>query len=159
MAYFEVGVFHTKREENVGTLWRSACQLGAAGLFTIGRRYKKQSSDTSKAMQHIPLRHFETMDDFLLQRPIGAVLVGVEMGGVPLARFQHPEQAIYLLGAEDYGLPPAVLERCNSLVSLEAVQKPSYNLAVAGSIVLYDRLFGRPTRRSSNGLHVNQRTE
>ena len=39
MSYFEIGIFHTKTEQNVGTLWRSAFQLGAAGVFTIGKRY------------------------------------------------------------------------------------------------------------------------
>jgi len=154
MAYFEIGIFHTKTKQNVGTLWRTAYQLGAAGVFTIGKRYKQQSSDTYKTMRHIPLRHFETLEDFLLQRPIGAVLVGIEMGGVPLSQFDHPKQAIYLLGAEDHGLPPSVIKRCNLLVSLEAVRRPSYNVAVAGSIVLYNRLFDRPTHRSNNGMYA-----
>lgn len=60
-----------------------------------------------------------------------------------LWRTAHPRQAIYLLGAEDHGLPPDVLARCNSVVSLEAVCRPSYNVAVAGSIILYDRIFPR----------------
>lgn len=29
--YFEIGVYHPKTPMNVGTLWRSAYQLGAAG--------------------------------------------------------------------------------------------------------------------------------
>lgn len=51
---------------------------------------------------------------------------------------------IYLLGAEDYGLPPAILERCGRIVSLEAVRSPYYKVAVAGIIVLYDWVFGTP---------------
>jgi len=142
VAYFEIGIFHTKTEVNVGTLWRSAYQLGASGVFTIGRRYTRQSSDTLRVRYHIPLRHFQTFDDFLSQRPIGAVLVGIEMGGEPLACFKHPDQAIYLLGAEDHGLPPSIIEQCNRLVSLDAIRCLSYNVAVSGSIVLYHRLFG-----------------
>jgi tRNA(Leu) C34 or U34 (ribose-2'-O)-methylase TrmL len=46
MSYFEIGIYHPKTRNNVGTLWRSAYQLGASGLFTIGRRYERQSSDT-----------------------------------------------------------------------------------------------------------------
>ena len=143
MPYFEIGIFHTKTEQNVGTLWRSAVQFGAAGVFTIGKRYKRQSSDTCKARSNIPLRHFETLDQMLSCRPVGTVLVGIEMGGIPLAFFQHPEQAIYLLGAEDNGLSRDAIEKCNRIVSLEAVGCPSYNVAVAGSIVLYDRMFGK----------------
>lgn len=142
MPYFEIGIFHTKTEQNIGTLWRSAYQLGAAGVFTIGKRYKKQHSDTAKTTTNIPLRHFETFDDFLAQRPVGALLVGVEMGGTYLPNFGHPRQAIYLLGAEDHGLPPSIIEQCNMIVSLQALGEPSYNVAVAGSIVMYHRIFG-----------------
>ena len=67
--------------------------------------------------------------------------MGVEIGGQPLAGFQHPEQAIYLLGSEDMGLPEKVLAHCNAVVAIEAVNRASYNVAVSGSIVLYHRLF------------------
>lgn len=142
MPYFEIGIYQPKTEMNVGTLWRSAIQLGAAGIFTIGRRYRKQSSDTYKTDKNIPLRHYDTLEDLLATRPYGALLVGVEMGGKPVSGYNHPKQAIYLLGAEDNGLPPAVLAKCNNVVSLEAVGRPSYNVAVAGSIIMYHRQFG-----------------
>lgn len=139
--YFEIGVFHVKRECNIGTLWRSAFQLGAAGIFTIGRRYDHQCSDTCKTFRHVPLRHFDNLAQFIDGLPLGAQLVGIEMGGTPLREFTHPERAIYLLGAEDHGLPELVLSKCQSVVSLEAVGMASYNVSVAGSIVLYHRCF------------------
>jgi tRNA G18 (ribose-2'-O)-methylase SpoU len=147
MGYFEIGVFHSKKEVNIGTLWRSAYQLGASGIFTIGRRYSTQASDTVKAMNQIPLRHYATFEEFLANRPQEVSLVGVEMGGRPLRDFCHPKQAIYLLGAEDSGLPDDVLKQCNLVVSLDAKTMPSYNVAVAGSIVLYHRVYlsgGKP---------------
>jgi tRNA G18 (ribose-2'-O)-methylase SpoU len=140
-AYFEVGVFQPKRAHNIGTLWRSALQMGAGGLFTIGRRYQAQSSDIFQAAKTIPITHYLTFQDFLNSRPAGMPLVAIEMGGEKLALFQHPHRAIYLLGSEDNGLPAFVLEKCDKLVSLEAVRQPSYNLAVSGSIVLYHRCF------------------
>ena len=36
MPYFEIGVYHPKKEVNIGTLWRTAYQLGASVIFTIG---------------------------------------------------------------------------------------------------------------------------
>lgn len=140
--YFEIGVYAPKTETNVGTLWRSAYQLGAAGIFTIGRRYKKQNSDTLSTWKHVPLRHFTTFEEFLSARPYSCELVGVEMGGKPLADFSHPERAIYLLGAEDFGLPPKILAHCQRVASLESVNTPSFNVAVAGSVVAYSRVFG-----------------
>ena len=138
--FFEIGVFHSKTEFNIGTLWRSAYQLGAAGVFVIGRRYDRQASDTYKAWRHIPLREFSDLDMLLASLPYSTKLVGVEMGGVPLATYEHPERCIYLLGAEDTGLPDAVLGRCHDVVSIEAIRRASYNVAVAGSLVMYHRL-------------------
>jgi tRNA G18 (ribose-2'-O)-methylase SpoU len=144
MGYFEVGVLNLRNRQNLGTLWRTAVQLGAAGIFTIGRPYKPQTSDVFQTMQDVPLRHFATFEEFLANRPVGAELVGVEMGGVPLREFIHPARAVYLLGSEDMGLPPRVLAACNHLVSLQSVGRESYNLAVTGSIVLYHRVFLAP---------------
>jgi len=149
VAYFEIGVYHPRNGLNIGTLWRSAYQLGAAGIFTIGHPYRHQSSDTADAELNIPLRHYVALEELLAARPKGAVLVGVELpapgasqaNAVPLSRFHHPSQAIYLLGAESSGLPPGVLAQCNALIYLEAVRSASYNVAVTGSIVMYHRVF------------------
>lgn len=147
MGYFEIGVFHPRSSDNIGTLWRSAYQLGAASIFTIGRPYRQQTSDTQHTAYEIPLRNYPTFEDFLANRPVGALLIGVEIGGQPLSTFVHPERAIYLLGSEAAGLPESVLKQCNAVIGLESVNYPSYNLAVAGSLVLYHRVFLAGVRR------------
>jgi tRNA G18 (ribose-2'-O)-methylase SpoU len=141
MGYFEIGIYQPHNGVNIGTLWRSAQQLGAAGIFTIGRRYQRQASDPFETEEHIPLRCFATFEDFLAARPMGAQLIGIEIGGIPLSKFCHPERAIYLLGSEATGLPDKVLEKCSTVIALEAVRQPSYNVAVTGSIVMYHRVF------------------
>ena len=138
--FFEIGIHRVKTAINVGTLWRSAYQLGAAGIFTIGKRFPQQTSDTCKAPRHIPLREFTTFEDFLLARPRGCKLIGIEMGGTPLAKFIHPQQACYILGAEDHGLPSNILDCCTRIISIETAKIESYNVAIAGSIVMYQRL-------------------
>lgn len=137
--YFEIGILRGKTPANVGTLWRSAYQLGATGIFTVGKRYPQQASDTVKASRHIPCREFLDFDALLAAQPFGAPIVAVEMGGRPLAEFNHPDRAVYLLGAEDQGIPASVLARCQHVVSLPSIRTNSYNVAVAGSIVMYDR--------------------
>ena len=139
--YFEIGIYNVKAEVNIGTLWRSAYQLGASGIFTIGKRYQREGSDTTKAFRHIPMRHYSDFQQFKQFIPTNAVLVGIEMGGNPLSNFCHPKSTIYLLGAEDYGLPDEILNECNAIISLEAINQPSYNVAVAGSLVMYHRVF------------------
>ncbi len=138
--FFEIGIYHPKTDMNVGTLWRSAYQLGAAGIFTIGRRYQKQASDTLKTWRHLPLRHFDTLAEYKAAMPHDCPLVGIEMGGKPLGSTKHDERASYLLGAEDHGLPQEVIDQCHRVISLEAARTPSFNVAVAGSIVMYDRM-------------------
>lgn len=138
--FFEIGIVRGKTPVNVGTLWRSAYQLGAAGIFTIGARYPKQASDTLQSWRHVPLREHLDFDAFHAAIPFSAPVVAIETSGRPLSKFLHPERAIYLLGAEDHGIPRAVLERCHYCVSLEAVRTPSFNVAVAGSLVMYHRM-------------------
>lgn len=138
--YFEIGIYQPKYEENIGTLMRSAYQLGASGVFTIGKRYSRQAGDVFNIAKHVPLRHYADMLEFEATRPEGAKLIGIEKGGEPLSGFAHPKRAIYLLGAEDYGLAPELAEQCDALVTLDAIREPMYNVSVAGSILMYDRM-------------------
>ncbi len=138
--HFGIGIYMGKHWENVGILWRGAYQLGASYIFTIGQRYQRASTDTEKSWLHIPLFQYESFEIMLSSAAYAAPLVAVEQGGTPLPHFQHPPRAIYILGAEDSGLPGHVLNRCHHRVSIPAVRKDSYNVAIAGTLVMYDRL-------------------
>lgn len=138
--YYAIGIIGSKTPLNVGTLWRSAGIMGAQFIFTAGRRYPKQGSDTIKAWKHIPLFEYESSDDLFEHIPKDCVPVAVELDSrsLPLPTYTHPERAIYILGAEDNGLSKDVLERCRDVVQIPS--EFCLNVAVAGSIVLYDRL-------------------
>lgn len=139
--YFGIGVWQPKTEVNIGTLWRHAYLYGAAFMFVIGRRYSKQCSDTPKAYRHIPLWQFETFDDFSRVPIYDCQLVAIELDkrSILLPRFEHPRRAIYLLGAEDHGLAPQILDRAVHIVQIPTPQPQSMNVASAGTIVMYDR--------------------
>jgi hypothetical protein len=66
--------------------------------------------------------------------------VGIEMGGVPLDTFVHPRRAVYILGSEDNGLSSMLRGACKHVVELPSVRTASFNVAVAGSLVMFDRL-------------------
>lgn len=137
--FFGIGIFNGKNEKNVGTLWRSAAILGADFIFTIGKRYQRQASDTMKTPRHIPLYTYKDAQDFFDHVPYDCPVVAVELSddAIMLNKYCHRERCIYLLGAEDCGISKSVLSRCT-----EVVQIPGdfcYNVAVAGSIVMYDR--------------------
>ncbi|MDG1147720.1 MAG: RNA methyltransferase [Crocinitomicaceae bacterium] len=143
--YCAIGVFRGKTSHNLGTLWRSAYILGAAYIFTVEGRYKKQSSDVVRAWSRIPLFNYKDFDDLLKNIPYDCRLIGVEIDDRAewLHEFQHPKRAIYLLGAEDTGLPEYVREKCHFIVKLPG--NSSLNVGVTGSVVLHDRATKVPT--------------
>lgn len=141
--YFEIGIYCPEKECNYGTLMRSAYQLGAAGIFVIGSKYKTQHSDTCCAARHIPARSFKDFEEFYATKPANCKLIAVEdpkYGGSYLRNFCHPERAIYLMGSESKGLPIEVVKKCDGICSIESDRTYSYNVAVAGTLVMYDRL-------------------
>ncbi|RMB62840.1 TrmH family RNA methyltransferase [Dokdonia sinensis] len=142
--FFGIGIQNGKTPENLGVLWRSAQNLGASFIFTIGNRYAKQASDTHNAVKAMPYFHYNTFEDFYAHLPKGARIVGVEMDekAEPLEDFNHPRRCVYLLGAEDHGLSNKAIEKSHHLVQFPS--KMSLNVAVAGSIVLYDRGRNKP---------------
>ena len=143
--YFGIGIVRGKSEVNHGTLYRSAYQLGAAFIASIGARYEKhrvRSSDTLKSWTRIPFHQHDDWPAFAANAPYGAQWVAIEMSehATPLDEFVHPRQAVYLLGAEDTGLSGAIAKACAHRVFIPCLRASSYNVATAGALVMYDRL-------------------
>ncbi|HEY5866310.1 MAG TPA: RNA methyltransferase [Candidatus Tectomicrobia bacterium] len=144
LGYYGIGIIGCKSKLNIGTLWRSAYAFGASYIYTIAPRFeraihRRQRSDTVDARRHLPYFVYETPELFFATRPYHVPIIAVELSpeAAPLETYIHPKQAVYLLGAEDKGIPEYVLERCNSIIQIHS----SYclNVATAGSIVMYDR--------------------
>lgn len=141
--YCGIGIYNCKHEVNLGTLWRSAQSFGADFLYTIGCKYKYQKSDISRASRHIPLFEYNDFDTFYNLIPRGAVLVGVENNSFhpnrhELVNYEHPQQVVYLLGHEIFGIPTECLRHCHQLVYIPG--EVTLNVATAGSLILYDRI-------------------
>ncbi len=136
--YFGIGIYKPKTPENIGILWRSAHNFGASFIFTIGHRYRQQPTDTTKAWKSVPLYEYSKLEE--LPIPKECLLVGIEQanGSAIMPAAIHPERAIYLLGAEDFGLPAEVLEKCQRVLEIPSTR--CLNVGVAGSIVMYDRI-------------------
>jgi tRNA G18 (ribose-2'-O)-methylase SpoU len=138
--YFGVGIFHAKNECNIGTLMRSAYCFGANFVFTVGRRYRRQSSDTVNTGGNIPQYTYEDMDHLRENLPVGCRIIGVELaqGAYPVGDYAHPDQCVYMLGAEDHGITPSALAKCHQVIQIPDLSH-CLNVSVAGSIVLFDR--------------------
>ncbi|GAK88419.1 hypothetical protein JCM19298_3154 [Nonlabens ulvanivorans] len=137
--YFGIGIQHGKTPENLGVLWRTAQNLGASFVFTVGKRYAKQACDTHDIVKAMPYFHYDTFEDFYNHLPKGAMIIGVELDNraIDLQEFKHPRNCVYLLGAEDHGLTNEAIEKSHHLIKFNTPK--SLNVAVAGSIIMYDR--------------------
>ncbi len=142
--YFGIGIQNGKSPQNLGSLWRSAQNLGASFIFTIGHRYSKDPTDTNDAVKSIPYYHYEHFQEFYKNLPKGARLVGIEIteDAASLEDFHHPKRCVYLLGAEDHGLTKEALSKCHLVVKFNSIR--SLNVSIAGSIVMYDRSLSKP---------------
>lgn len=138
--YFGIGVERLSKPTNAGNLFRSAHAFGASFVFTVNTLATKQRlySDTSNSFENMPYYAWETQDDMAL--PKGCSLVGVELldDAVDLPEFHHPRACAYVLGPERGSLSDAVLEKCQHTIKIPA--KFCVNVAIAGAIVMYDRI-------------------
>ncbi|MBN8925161.1 MAG: RNA methyltransferase [Rhodospirillales bacterium] len=139
--YFGIGAEGTSKSANVGALLRTAHAFGASFCFTIGSGWDSRAArraDTADTPAHVPMWRFPDLGQMHL--PQGCVLVGVELleEAVDLPSFRHPLNAAYVLGPERAGLSPELLARCRHVIRIPT--RFSLNLAVAGALVLYDRL-------------------
>jgi len=144
--YFGIGVEGVNKGANVGALMRTAHAFGAAFVFTVSAQLRQKdvrAADTAGTADNVPFHRFADLESFRL--PDACSLVGVEItdDAVDLPSFRHPRRAAYVLGAERLGLSAAMIARCDHVVRIPT--RFSTNLAVAGALVMYDRLltYGR----------------
>jgi tRNA G18 (ribose-2'-O)-methylase SpoU len=138
--YFGIGAERISKPLNLGNLVRSAHAFGASFVFTLGAdsRAFEFISDTSKAQDHLPRYHWDSAEDMRL--PEDCRLVGIEFlpEAVDLPSFPHPLKAAYVLGPELGSLSPELLARCDHLIRIPTAF--CINVAMAGAIVMYDRM-------------------
>ena len=148
--YWGIGIQGSKFESNLGTLWRHAYIYNADFIFTIGKRYTHDPTDTTKAQKNIPMFHFANWLDFEqhMPRQCEIVFVEQELGLTqPLTSFEHPERAVYVLGAEDKGIDTAWMVDYSSrypngetkIIEVPTPNKISMNVATTGTMIMHDR--------------------
>lgn len=157
--YFGIGAEGVSKSANMGALLRTAHAFGAGFCFTIGAGFDARAgrqADTAETPAHVPLWRFATVDSLAL--PQGCLLVGVELlpDATDLPSFRHPLNAAYVLGPERAGLSSELRGRCAHIVRIPT--RFALNLAVAGALVLYDRLLqhGRFAERAVGSMGLPQ---
>jgi tRNA G18 (ribose-2'-O)-methylase SpoU len=139
--YFGIGVEGVSKAMNAGGVFRAAHAFGASFVFLIGANYTRAeaaNADTSDTPGQIPLYEFPDVKS--LRLPRDCRLVGIEFleDAAALPSFRHPRTAAYVLGHERGSLSPELLALCDEVVKIPT--RFCLNLAVAGAIVMYDRL-------------------
>lgn len=139
-SYFGVAIDNGKTESNLGTVWRTAANFGAAFTAQIGGRYKRQASDTMAAYRQLPHHTYTDPQDWRDHIPHACVPVAVEIrdDAVDLRDYKHPAAAVYVVGPEDGGVRREVLTVCRDVIVIPS--NYCLNQAVAASIVMWDRL-------------------
>lgn len=85
----------------------------------------------------VALRYsLEDVRVFMGDRPL--VSLEIDTHAVPLARFHHPEEALYLVGPMNGSIPKEVLD-LGRVVRVETASKWPLRPDVAAGIVLHDR--------------------
>ncbi len=137
-SYVGIGIYNVKRTHNFGALIRTARVFGANFVFSVGHRNPAEASSI-RAERSVPLFHFDTLEGFVVSIPVNARLVCVELapGALDIRTYAHPEQAVYLLGPEDSGLPASIMRNRDTVILPGAYP---LNVAMAATVVLYDRL-------------------
>jgi len=139
--YFGIGAEGISKGANMGALLRTAHAFGASFCFSVAAGHDARAgraADTADTPRHVPVWRFASVAEITL--PDECALVGIELleDAADLPSFRHPLNAAYVLGPERSGLSDAMLARCRHVVRIPA--RFSLNLAVAGALVLYDRL-------------------
>lgn len=142
-----------RSEGNLGSLIRTSEAIGGAGFILVGPRIDPYTPGVVRASMGALFRQaFIRTNDRSLRnwvRRHRCRVIGASPGGsADLHRFDYPRPTILVLGEERQGLSPAQRGLCTDLVRIPMVgTADSLNLAVAGSLLLYEVHRSRAARR------------
>jgi tRNA G18 (ribose-2'-O)-methylase SpoU len=138
-----VAAWNITKEHNVGSLVRTAHAVAAEEVILIGDRdWNVEAAKTSELYTTVTmLPDLRAFRAHLAAGEWRLVAIELDDRAVPVFEAVYPQRPCFLLGAELGGVPEELLEAADLVVQIpQWGLVPSLNLAVAGSIVLYDYL-------------------
>jgi tRNA G18 (ribose-2'-O)-methylase SpoU len=151
-------VYNVAKRANIGNLMRSCTAFGVRAACIVGSAHFS-SFGAHGAVEHMQLRHYETLDECVcdLKERDGARIVGVEIdpSAVPVhthSAFHGP--TAFMLGQEGDGLNAKQRRLCDALVYIpqHGPGTASLNVTVAASIVLHQfSVWARYPERAREG--------
>lgn len=144
---FAIAAWEISKEHNVGTLVRTAHAAAASEVILTGEReWNVPAARTADLYTEIVQLEadVEAFRAHLQQRRWNLVAVELAADSVSIFDAVYPERPCFLLGAELGGVPPELLADAELIVQIpQWGLVPCLNLAVAGSLVVYDHLAKR----------------
>ncbi len=138
-----VAGWNTTKEHNVGTLVRTAHAAAAEEVVLVGEReWNIEAAKTAELYTEVTILPDEkAFLEHVEYKRYDLVAVELSPHSVSLFEARYPKRPCFLLGTEVGGLPESLLAA--AALTVEIPQwglVPCLNLAVAGSIVVYDYL-------------------
>ncbi len=141
---FAIAAWEISKEHNVGTLVRTAHAAAASEVILTGDREwnveAARTADLYTEIIQLPADP-ETFRAHLATRRYELVAVELADNATGLFDAEYPDRPCFLLGAEIGGIPAELLADAALVVQIpQWGLVPCLNLAVAGSLVVYDYL-------------------
>jgi tRNA G18 (ribose-2'-O)-methylase SpoU len=140
---FAMAAWNISKEHNVGTLVRTAHAAAASEVLLVGEKeWNVEAARTAELYTDVRrLAGERELLEHVKSSRYDLVAVELDDRSVNLFDAVYPDRPCFLLGAELGGVPESLMRECSLVVQIpQWGLVPSLNLAVAGSIVVYDYL-------------------
>ena len=139
-----IGLSNPKSPENVNSVKRAAGNFSVDSILYTGTRYPRAvklnpaTTNMSRDVSlNIPVTGVACLIDEISEK-MEIICVEFAENAIPLPRYQHPDNALYIFGPEDGTLSQEIIDRADAVVYVPT--KGCMNLAATVNVVLYDRL-------------------
>jgi tRNA(Leu) C34 or U34 (ribose-2'-O)-methylase TrmL len=144
-----VALIDPKYPHNVGAALRACSCWGVGQLWWTGDRVtldvprgeRLPREERMKGYRSVAMARDDRVFDCFEPGSVTPVAVELRPQAESLVEFEHPEDALYVFGPEDGGLPKPVRLLCHRFVVIPTHH--CLNLAAAVNVVLYDRRLKR----------------
>ncbi len=139
--YCAIGLSNPKSPSNVGSVVRACGCFAADHIFYTGIRYDRAEpfyTDTANRRHEIPLTNIDNLTKAPVKAEVKLVCIELCENAIPLASYNHPDQALYLFGPEDYSLSQETIDQADDVVFIPTTG--CLNLSASVNLVLYDRM-------------------
>lgn len=134
-----------KYTQNIAAIMRTAYGAGVNGIIVNPQKKELITNETIRismgAAERIPLVETQLFDAIKTLKKNDIKVVGIHMEGEHYYEADLTGPIALVLGAEDYGISPGIMERLDGKVSIPMREGiGSLNVSVSGAILTYEKL-------------------